>query len=358
MRPPNALFGLLPVLSACAMDYGVAGLIDVPPNLAEALSSPPPSPGLISSGEEPAEDGEGSGNVEGEPEISVRLDAAFQRNRWGSTVTRCQVQLSFSLPNEAPTEENTQNTGSTVEIARPEEPGTCAFTSIDPDSVEDGGHHDDNWFVSGTLSGPEEIFLVGDTAEWTLELVHAEDGQLRYELPGCDVETFPFGQALDLVVPYADEDLGSFEVIDALAVGSEVVLTSPHAGVLDPNGSYRHGRGQELELIWDTPDGEPVLSDGSTAPAQWELRLQNAEWHGNTYQWLYCMPEEDGRLVLPAEVVEQLHFNAGSDEETVETSLDLHAVTDGQEWTTPWGSAIQVRTTVSDGGALYLDPEL
>lgn len=339
------------------MDYGVAGIHTGIPQLAEALQGPAPAPYGDSTGEGDPGDLEGNEEAEGSPQVDVRLDAAFQRNLWGTNLTRCQVQLSFSLPNEAEVDQSQQGQGQVIEIARPEEPGTCAFTEIDPDDLEDHGPGEDNWYVSGTLSGPEEIWLVGDTADWVLELVHAEDGQLRYELPHCSVETFPFGQALDLVVPSTEADLEAFEVTDALAVGSEVLLTWPDPASLDDNGRYRLGEDEDFTLRWESPDGDPVLDTGEVAAPDWELRLQNAEYKGQSYQWLYCMPDAEGELQVPGTELARFHFNAASDEETVETQLDLHSVTDAPMWETPWGSSLQVRTTVSDGGPIYLDPD-
>lgn len=358
-RPLAGLLLVLPGLAACSMDYGVAGIHTGTPALYEALQGPAPAPYMGGTGEADPGDLEGSEEAEGSPQIDVRLDAAFQRNLWGTNVTRCQVQLSFSLPNEAEVDHSQQGHGQVVEIARPEEPGTCAFTEIDPDDIEehDPGEGGDNWYVSGSLSGPEEIWLVGDTADWVLQLVHAEDGQLRYELPACSVETFPFGQALDLVVPSTEEDLEAFEVTDALAVGSEVLLTSPGPEALDSNGRYRLGEDEDLLLSWESPQGDPVLDSGEVSAPQWELRVQNAEYKGQTYQWLYCMPDAEGTARISGQDLASLHFNAAGDEETVETYLDLHSVTDAPMWETPWGSSLQVRATVSDGGPVYLDPD-
>lgn len=356
MRPTcSLLLGLLPCLSACAMDYGVSGIADTHPSLWQELQGSPPPPSSVDLGEGQDETPDVTDNTDGEPEIDVRLDAAFQRNHWGRTVTRCQVQLSFSLPNEAEVDEEAH--GNPIEIARPEEPGQCAFTEVDPDSLEDNGGGQDNWYVSGGLSGPDEVLLVGDTADWTLELTQAEDGKLRYELVDCDVDTFPFGQALDLVVPSAEADLDAFEVSDALAIGSEVVLTNPGPDELDANGRFNLPAGASFDLHWETPDGEPVLADGELADRSWELRVQNEEYASNqAHQWLYCQPDAEGAMQLDPEHIALFEFNAGSHEESVETHVDLHLSTEAPQWETPWGRSVQVRTTISDGGPLYLDP--
>ena len=365
-HPPTAwrlaLLGLLPAMSACSVDYGVATIDDAVPQLWELLHGADTDPEPLDILVNDAGDISALGELHSvsDPPIDVRLDAAFQRNHWGESTTRCQLQLSFSLPNEAEPEEVEEpepDPEPTLEIARPEVPGTCAFTESDPDETGGGeGGGPDNWYVSGSLSGPEEIRLEGELTHWVLELVYAEDGKLRYELADCSVDTFPFGQALDLVVPSTENDLDAFQVDDAIAVGSEVVFAWPDGEEFDGSGRYKLPASEPLALHWDTPDGDPVLADGELPTSSWELRIHNAESSGSTYQWLYCMPDAEGFMELSAEDLGQLHFNAATDEETVKTNLDLHLSTQAPQWETPWARSMQVRTTISDGGGLYLDP--
>ena len=105
--------------------------------------------------------------------VNMRFDAAIQRMGWGQELMRCQLQLTFSRRAYGPQEHH-----GNPPPANPTEAGTCAFTSYDSMPQQ----HDDNWFISGELIGPDEVYLYGLSEDYTLELVVAEDGLLRYDI--------------------------------------------------------------------------------------------------------------------------------------------------------------------------------
>jgi len=372
MRPPTVALCLVisgSLWTGCAVDYGLADVVDPTLSLVETFAEPPlPVGATLEDATPPAEYG-ATDEADGMGQVSVQLDAAFQRNRWGSHISRCQVQLSFHhfhlLEETEETEETDGDAASEENEPAPDEgngtddpaaPGDCVFDELDPDEGGGGdpGDGGDDWYESGELAGPEMLYLLGETTEWELELTQAEDGRLRYELDDCSVDTFPFGEVLDLVVPDELGHTDPFTVPEVLVVGAELTLLSPDEGQLEQD-QFVLEPGMSLAMSWEREGGDPVLADGTIVAPELELKLHNGTHNGSAFQFLDCAPDHEEGTEVTSSSLAQFSFNEDPDEQHFDTYLDLHAVTHSPGWTTPWGGQVQVKTTVSAGGGLFLE---
>ncbi len=363
MRPPTVALCLVisgSLWTGCAVDYGLADVVDPTLSLVETFAEPPLPVGTsLEDATPPAEYG-ATDEADGMGQISVQLDAAFQRNRWGSHISRCQVQLSFHhfhlLEETEETEETEPAPDEGTGDDDPDAPGDCVFEELDPDEGGGGdpGDDGDNWYESGELAGPETLYLLGETTEWALILTQAEDGRLRYELDDCSVDTFPFGEVLDLVVPDEIGHADPFTVPEVLVVGAELTLLSPDEGQLQQD-QFVLEPGMPLSMRWEREGGDPVLADGTVVAPELELKLHNGTHNGSAFQFLDCAPDHDEGTEVSGSALAQFSFNEDPDEQHFDTYLDLHAVTHSPGWTTPWGGQVQVKTTVSAGGGLFLE---
>ncbi len=183
---------------------------------------------------------EGWGPTEAYPPVfdlplRISFDVAFQRNNWGLETTRCQVQVALYLEEEydglgmgsSPMEQ---------EIEMPEEEGECVLTKLpdpDPDQGEEWGDGEfpdsDNWRVRGSVEAGEVLYLRGQEDNYPLVRLEDEEGKIYYTLEDCQVDSFPFGEVLDLVTVLGNEDhpLYGFCLEDAFGVGPEMQIEVP-----------------------------------------------------------------------------------------------------------------------------------
>jgi len=374
MRPPTVALCLTisgSLGTGCAVDYALTDVVDPSLNLVETYVEPPLPVGTSLEDATPTAEYGATDEADGMGQVSVQLDAAFQRNRWGTHISRCQVQLSFhhfhlleedeedeggDPGEEGGSEESGPGPDEGSSPDQPTEPGDCVFEELDPDEGGGGdpGNDGDNWYESGELAGPEMLYLLGETTEWALVLTQAEDGRLRYELDDCSVDTFPFGEVLDLVVPDEIGHADPFTVPEVLVVGAELTLLSPDEGQLQQD-QFVLEPGMPLSMRWERTDGDPVLADGTVVAPELELRLQNGTHNGSAFQFLKCAPDHDEGTEVSSSALAQFSFNEDPDEQHYDTYMDLHAVTHSPGWTTPWGGEVQVKTTISAGGGLFLE---
>jgi len=212
--------------------------------------------------------------------------------------------------------------------------------------------------LGGELSGPEEIYLYDEMEEaLVLELVEVGDGQLRYELVDCDEESFPFGQGLDLDVPENDGAVPAFHIGDAMVVGAGIDYVWPAAEDADHNHRFHLDEGEDFPLEWAFLHPMPTMGTDTEAPPELTVRMQSRphqEEQANEY--LACTSSQLDGLTIPADVLANFSFNPDIDVETYDTNLDIHAVTDGPRWISPWGQSVRVTSTITMGGAVFLAP--
>ncbi|MCB9777542.1 MAG: hypothetical protein H6742_03170 [Alphaproteobacteria bacterium] len=303
-------------------------------------------------------------NDGGWPDLEVRIDVAYQDSVGGSAPGRCQLQVAF-VPLQTETAEPTADADTGLDepaeepdrIAYPEEPGACAFSEVRPFPADPGGT-DDNWQVAGAVVGPETVWLVGATREWELLPVEVEagaypDGGVRYELPDCSAEVFPFGEELALVVPEgAESDSEDDHVLPELRVEGAVVV-GPRVGLLAPAADVG---GLALVSVSEALDVEWMLTAAGSelegAPADPSLTIQVNHQSVDTdvpVQWLVCAPDDLDAMRIPAASLGALTPDMGSDEAEWHTAIDVHATIATPEWETPWGRPVRVLATTSQG---------
>lgn len=298
-------------------------------------------------------------NEPGYQTITISADIALQRNNYGNTISRCQIQFAFSpLYEDAPDPPATPP----WVVANPEKPGTCAF-SLEP--LPDADHSpdsptEDNWSISGSLAGPDEILLYSDVVDLRLSAISLDDQTLRYELPpeDCDDITFPVGELLTLDVPEGEavstDSLPGFYIEDALAVGPDVFVTAPTPDLDMASDRALHLSDEDLDVRWSFSGPAPVV-DGTPVPPEVRVKLYNQDRNREfNNEWLVCWPEQDGRLTIPAEELAQLTANPSPQEDRWFAGLAVHTRTDSPAFEAPWGEPVQLRAHISEGGMLVL----
>ncbi len=304
--------------------------------------------------------------------INVSFDVGFQRNNWGETLSRCQVQVAFTRRGES----DGMGEGEEPyrqEMVYPDEIDTCTLTRFDevdssaPEEPQDeerpgepdsnDGESEDNWNLRGTMDAGECIWLHGDERSWALtRLIDGQD-RVTYEMADCDADTFPFGQVLDLDVGAADArpPLAGLALDDAFVVGPQldvqVLLESPQDGLI------YHRVDNPLLVEWEEAGPPP---DVAHVFMHEELVMIQVSEMGvaDPIEALACRPDlaADEVMVAPS-ILEELPHNIALDDNLYSTSFQVDSRYVGPEMQTPWGEVIRVSTTVTDGGLLVFYEE-
>lgn len=311
--------------------------------------------------------------------VDLAFDVAFQELAYGRHVSRCQVQVAFSPLDDTAT--TMPGTGGPpppgMEIAFPDTPGTCVFSEIEhpdegaggdpggdagsgqtPGGEADPGDADpDGWQVSGTVVGPDAVWMRHDDGHLLLETVEVHDDNVRYELPDCDTDRFPFSTTLGLDVPDADDPNGvhAFAVPELVAVGPRVIIDAP--SLLD-GARPRHDPADPLHIRW-TLDGPDPTIDG--VPLSPSVRIQMLNQPADRPQgeprasdrWLTCWPDNEGWFdVDPVDLAPLV--DGRDDPSQWSTQIAIRTEVSGPEQVTPWGRTVQVRAHVSASGGIDL----
>lgn len=281
--------------------------------------------------------------------VDLALDVAFQAHDHGRSVSRCQVQVAFQpLLDDAPA---ATRQPISAELARPEEPGTCAFTEL---AAAPPPAEPDDWQVSGGVIGPDSVTMGDDRGELRLHAVDTDQGGLRYELPGCAADRFPFSRTLGLDVPDSDDPDGvhAFTVPDLVAVGPQVAFEAP--APTDTGAQPTLDARVDLAVRWSLLGPDPVVDGAAVAPDT-RVQLQHQDPTGAApTRWLVCWPEEEGWFDVPAADLALL-VDGREDPAQWRTHIDVHTEVEGAPQLTPWGRTLQVRAHVSAGGGVHLD---
>jgi len=283
--------------------------------------------------------------------VDLALDVAFQSQNHGDSVTRCQVQVAFEpLLEEGPDTARTLIGG---DLARPEAPGTCAFTELPVTRGTPAEEDADNWQVQGGVIGPEQIRMQDDAGALSLWALRTDEGDLRYELPDCDAGVFPFSRTLGLDVPDSDDPDGvhAFTVPDLVAVGPQVSLDAPERTeegrqpTLDPR--------EPMAVRWTLLGPDPEI-EGAPAASTTLIQIQHQhETRVEADRWLVCWPEDEGWFDVPPEDLALL-VDGRDDPAEWRAHVDVHTEVVGAPQLTPWGRTLQVRAHVSAGGGIEL----
>ena len=299
--------------------------------------------------------------------IHVSFDVGFQRNNWGDTLQRCQVQIAFTREGEsdgmgmgeAPMEEP---------IRLPSEEGWCQTTRFEdvdddaPPEPQDDEHAPepgpgDNWNLRGTLDAGCRVWLHGEHESWALNRNIDHKDRVTYELEDCDGRSFPFGQVLGLEVSESDAKppLAGLELPEAFVVGFplevEVLLESPQQGIV------YHRVDNPFIVAWEEVGAEAGLA------GDWEHEelavIRVAEFGvADPVEALACRPPlEADEFLFGADQLSDLPHNEYADSDRWSTSFQVDSRYKGPPLSTPWGEVLRVESTVSNGGLLVLFDE-
>jgi len=352
-------------------------------------------------------------------EFWLSFDVALQWTSWGDSLQRCQIQLAILEQHEGdglwgPVEgdhDDPGHAGGEQEAGRgsielPETPGTCLYTDLrvedsadptdgDPSEGEPGDYpeydceeHDDdqegddhegddheddqpdgtvagcacdNWQISGSLYGPEEVFLHGRAQVITLTRHETgEDGQLRYEWDDCSPDAFPLGEVFDLELPDGPvgTTLPALWVEEAVAIGPGMTLTEPEAEILD-NNTLVQPVTDSLDAAWAFGGVTPTVR-GEPMTRELHAYLRNHPWgDAATFEAIACLPEssESTALTIPAELLGELQVNPDASSEQVYAAFQVDDIYQSPAFLTEWGQSVRVQSTVTEGGTVILHEE-
>ncbi|MEE2751268.1 MAG: hypothetical protein VX519_07550, partial [Myxococcota bacterium] len=296
--------------------------------------------------------------------INVSFDVGFQRNNWGETLQRCQVEVAFTRVGEsdgmgmgeAPMSEP---------VGIPEEEGWCQTTRFDdvdddaPPEPRDEEHGPapgpgDNWHLRGTLDAGCRIWLHGESGSWPLQRQIDHKDRVTYELESCDGREFPFGEVLDLEVSEADArpPLAGLRLEQAFVVGFplevEVLLEDPQQGIV------YHRVDNPFIVAWEEVGVESGLE------GDWEHEevavIRVAEFGvADAVEALACRPPvEADEILCGPDQLSDLPHNEFADSDRWSTSFQVDSRYTGLPLATPWGELLRVQSTISDGGLVVL----
>lgn len=302
----------------------------------------------------------GLGSWEG-PNVNISFDIALQRNHWGEGMGRCQIQLAFVNPNDdgwgAPA-------GPPLAVRYPENPGECVYSNLDStdaDQPADGSSPDnhsadgDNWNLAGVFEGSDRMWLHSGYRSIALDKVDLGDELgVRYQWEGCNEEDFPFGEVFDLEAPPSEREDGiaGFYVEEAFGVGPDMELLSPKDEPGDA-GMVLLEVGESLEAEW-THHGDIPTVRGQTLNRRVDVVYRNFDLEAKEpIEAVACLPDRDGFLT-PEEVLAQFEANPTPDAELYSLGFQVDSIYDSPGFETPWGQAVRVRSTVTEGGNIVL----
>ncbi|MEC7984601.1 MAG: hypothetical protein VX278_05525, partial [Myxococcota bacterium] len=271
------------------------------------------------SSEEIAEDTQ---EIEAPDEVKIRFDASIQRMKWGGQVMRCQIQLAFTRRWYPPPE-----SGAAHEPQEPPEgAGDCAFYRMEDSRPE--AH--DNWYISGDLFGPEEVYLYSEERTIPLELVRSEDGLLRYEMRDCSEDSFPFEEVFDLEIPSSVEQewaIPASYIEAALVFGPDLRITSPYD--IPSNHQYQMYASDGLDFSWEFLGDVPDVPELDELLSVWLTNNRNQPW--DYLERMNCLPDSRDDLYIPPSELTLFTLNDYLGQGEYGIGLNIHADYHGPE---------------------------
>ena len=294
------------------------------------------------------------------PEMDLSFDIALQRNGWGETIGRCQIQLAFTNKGD---DGWGSPQGPPVTVAYPENPGECVYTDLVPEpSVDEGcggdpgngggggvDPNEENWNLAGVFEGSDVVWLHSGYRSLALERVELDAGGVRYEWTGCNDEDFPFGEVFDLEVPpSADEDgIQGFYVEEAFGIGPDMALLSPSDEPGDA-GKVFHASSDALTATWEHAQASDLGLERRV-----DVVYRNFTVDMQPIEAVVCLPAGDVFTTQSA-AFELLQANPDPMTQEVLLGFQVDAVYDSPPFMTPWGQSVRVRSLVTEGGNIHL----
>ena len=302
----------------------------------------------------PGDPGDAEEIEEVQPEIEMSLEAVLQRNRWGGSLGRCQIEVAFR-EKSVPTDPAPQPTSTPTTILLPTDPGSCAFTALAP--MEAGlpmaeGSGSDDWELEGSLSGSEVIYLHSPTTTLTLHRQALDGGRVRYELPSCTIADFPFSQVFDLEVPALEgAAIPGFYVEDALAVGPDLIMAAPVVSLSVE--TLFHPVDEPLYAVWDDSGPPPVVLGDWLDPARMIFVRNHRVDEHQPFEALACRPP-DRQMTLDPDTLAALWANPDAHTEHFYLAFQVDTTFSTPAFEAPWGQTVFARSTVSESGDVHL----
>lgn len=273
------------------------------------------------------------------------IEAGF--SHWGTELERCRVEVGFVRaddPSHAHDDHDEDEDEDEDEPEpEPERHGECTLERRSEGSGpgEEPGPEGPS---TGIDAGPTLVLRSADR-EVVLQRFTAPAGGVLYHLPDCDLDRFPFGEVMDLVVEGSElSGMPDFVVEEAVWFPGRSPLTAP---VLAPDTPAHSAESSTaLTVAWTVEDpletrmgvSIQVESEPSTGPRE-ELRCP-------------ITPESEA-VAFPASGLAAL---TGHDEDpAARVRLTHRRAVDSPARTLPWGREMAPRALWSLWGELHLD---
>ena len=275
----------------------------------------------------------------------MRIDASIQHMKWGQELMRCQIQVAFERRWYPPPPQEGQPPPSDP----PQEAGDCVFEQTERPTGPPNPPQD-NWFISGALSGPEQIYLTNEHSDIILHKTMAEDGLIRYEMSNCNQETFPFGETFDLEIPESEGNEAILEayIEDVVAFGPDIHIETPTT--IQPNHQYQGYGADGLYFSWSFADIVPSLAE-----ERMRVRLtnnSNQPWDYN--ERMECIPHTREDIQLLGEDLLQFTLSQFIGEGIFSIGLNVHGDYYTPPREDPWGNLFQARVNIARGGMMEI----
>ncbi len=327
----RVLFALLPACSDYALHAKSPGstLPDTPGTEWELDT------GLLSASAPPEDSG---GDAVAGGHIDAAFNVAIQYSNFGATLGRCQIEVAFYEP---ATDDGTGG-GHGDEIALPALPGTCSYTTFDPDEAVIEGSMN----VRGTLEAGDFLAL-DDGDSVPLPAQEHTDGTVTYALAGCAREAFPFGRTFDVAAE--GSAIPAFILDEAVAVGPDLGRTLPLEREIVA-GRVTQSLSEPLEWGWERLHAMPETSAGPVVPREMFIVRHARREDDRLLETLACMPSDEHGVVISAADLALLSPTTDS----TYAYGQIDAYSDGLAVEAPWGQLVKVRSLVSWSGELVL----
>lgn len=275
------------------------------------------------------------------------IEARF--SHWGAELERCRVEVGFVRaddPSHAHDEdEHDEDEDDEAEEPDPERHGECTLERRS-ESEGPGEEPGPEGPSTGVDAGPTLILRSADR-EVVLQRFTAPAGGVLYHLPDCDLDRFPFGEVMDLVVEGSElSAMPAFVVEEAVWFPGRSPLTAP---VLAPDTpAHATDSSADLDVAWTVEDpletrmgvSIQVESEPSSGPRE-ELRCPTT-------------PESEA-VSFPASGLAAL--TGHDDDPAARVRLTHRRAVDSPARTLPWGRELAPRALWSLWGELHLDGE-
>ena len=300
-----------------------------------------------------------TGEIDTATDDTAIANAAFsvviESNTYGATLGRCQVEVAFYEPSDEVLEEIVEETGDTGEESEystvlpiAETPGTCVYAKFDPDAELSAITPE----LRGTLGAGDEVSL-DDANPITLKDESTGDGGVRYAMPDCGHDTFPFSRTFGISAGGDPEGVPAFSLSDAVAVGPDVAFTnlpelSPEMGITVPAGA-------DFEWTWENLGAVPMNGEGVELSPDVTVTVMTARTVDNhAVEALSCRPAETGKVVIDAETLALLIETRSMGDQGYSV-VQLNIEYRGDTVDAPWGELMSVRSRLSLSGLLQIE---